>query len=47
MTWDHEELMGMIAEIEEEEAEILEQAGVQYIVYLNDLGIVSEAIHNL
>lgn len=30
-----------------DEISLLEQAGVQYIVYLNDLGIVSEAIHNL
>lgn len=30
-----------------DEISLLEQAGVQYIVYLNDLGIVLEAIHNL
>lgn len=30
-----------------DEISLLKQAGVQYIVYLNDLGIVSEAINNL
>ena len=30
-----------------EEISLLEQAGVQYIVYLNDLGIISEAIGDL